>query len=164
MLKKITENVEIHQTLPDIPNMTTQELKREWDKGSKIIKEKFNELIDSLNEAEVTLYENEEGTSGTVQLSESAERFRYIEIISHRSGRYYSSGKIPSPNGKDVILSTSYCITDGDMTFYQYSKQVNIAGTSITPVYATLMYCSTGGTVVVNTDDNNRIAKVIGYK
>ena len=40
MFNKITENVEIHQTLPDIPNMTTQELKREWDKGNKIIKEK----------------------------------------------------------------------------------------------------------------------------
>lgn len=49
MFNKITENVEIHQTLPDIPNMTTQELKREWDKGNKIIKEAFNALIDELN-------------------------------------------------------------------------------------------------------------------
>lgn len=49
MFKKITENVEIHQTLPDVPNLTSEELKREWDKGSKIIKEAFNELIDNLN-------------------------------------------------------------------------------------------------------------------
>ena len=49
MLKKITENVEIHQTLPDIPNLTTQELKTEWDKGCKIIKEAFNSLVDELN-------------------------------------------------------------------------------------------------------------------
>lgn len=53
MLKKITENVEIHQTLPDTPNLTSEELKKEWDKGSKIIKGKFNELIDLLNDAEV---------------------------------------------------------------------------------------------------------------
>lgn len=53
MLKKITENVEIHQTLPDIPNLTSEELKKEWDKGSKIIKQYFNELIDSLNNAKV---------------------------------------------------------------------------------------------------------------
>ena len=49
MLKKITDNVEIHQTLPDTPNMTTQELKKEWDKGCKIIKEAFNSLVDELN-------------------------------------------------------------------------------------------------------------------
>lgn len=49
MFEKITDNVEIHQTLPDTPNMTTQELKREWDKGNKIIKEAFNALIDELN-------------------------------------------------------------------------------------------------------------------
>ena len=53
MLKKITENVEIHQTLPDIPNLTPEELKKEWDKGCKIIKQAFNELIDSLIDAEV---------------------------------------------------------------------------------------------------------------
>lgn len=49
MFEKITDNVEIHQTLPDTPNMTTQELKKEWDKGCKIIKEAFNSLVDELN-------------------------------------------------------------------------------------------------------------------
>lgn len=54
MLKKITENVEIHQTLPDIPNLTSEELKKEWDKGSRIIKQAFNELIDELNDVKVS--------------------------------------------------------------------------------------------------------------
>lgn len=49
MLEKITENVEIHQTLPDVPSMTAQELKKEWDKGNKIIKAAFNKLVDELN-------------------------------------------------------------------------------------------------------------------
>ena len=49
MFEKITDNVEIHQTLPDTPNMTTQELKITWDKGCKIIKEAFNKLVDELN-------------------------------------------------------------------------------------------------------------------
>lgn len=56
MLKKITENVEIHQTLPDTPNLTSEELKKEWDKGSKIIKQAFNELIDLLNNAQAEIY------------------------------------------------------------------------------------------------------------
>ena len=50
MFEKITDNVEIHQTLPDTPNLTTQELKIKWDKGCKIIKEAFNKLIDKLYE------------------------------------------------------------------------------------------------------------------
>lgn len=49
MFEKIKDNVEIHQTLPDTPNMTTQELKITWDKGCKIIKEAFNSLVDELN-------------------------------------------------------------------------------------------------------------------
>lgn len=49
MFEKIADNVEIHQTLPDTPNLTTQELKKEWDKGCKIIKEAFNSLVDELN-------------------------------------------------------------------------------------------------------------------
>lgn len=49
MLKKIIDNVEIHQALPDTPNLTTQELKKEWDKGCKIIKEAFNSLVEELN-------------------------------------------------------------------------------------------------------------------
>lgn len=49
MFEKITDNVEIHQTLPDTPNLSTQELKKEWDKGCKIIKEAFNSLVDELN-------------------------------------------------------------------------------------------------------------------
>ena len=53
MLNKITENVEIHQTLPDTPNLTPEQLKKKWDEGNKIIKGHFNQLIDSLNDAEV---------------------------------------------------------------------------------------------------------------
>lgn len=65
MLKKITENVEIHQTLPDTPNLTSAELKKEWDKGSKIIKDKFNELIDLLNDAQAEIYTKKQTTTIT---------------------------------------------------------------------------------------------------
>lgn len=56
MLNKITENVEIHQTLPDTPNLTAEELKKEWDKGCKIIKDKFNKLMDLLNDTQADIY------------------------------------------------------------------------------------------------------------
>lgn len=47
--EKITENVENISLLPDDPALTPSELKKEFDKAGKIIKEKFNKLIDDLN-------------------------------------------------------------------------------------------------------------------
>ena len=48
--EKITENVENISLLADTPAMTSTELKAEFDKGNKTIKNKFNKLIDDLNE------------------------------------------------------------------------------------------------------------------
>lgn len=48
--EKITENVENISLLADTPAMTSNELKAEFDKGSKTIKTKFNKLVDDLNE------------------------------------------------------------------------------------------------------------------
>lgn len=50
MFEKITENVENISTLPDTPTLSPEQLKREFDKGNKIIKEAFNKLIDDLRE------------------------------------------------------------------------------------------------------------------
>jgi len=47
--QKITENVENISLLSDTPAMTSTQLKQEFDKGNKIIKEAFNNLIDELN-------------------------------------------------------------------------------------------------------------------
>lgn len=49
MYKKITENVENISLLPDTPALSPTELKKEFDKGNKIIKNNFNEFIDELN-------------------------------------------------------------------------------------------------------------------
>lgn len=48
-LQKITENVENIASLADSPALTPMDLKKEFDKGNKIIKEYFNKLIDELN-------------------------------------------------------------------------------------------------------------------
>lgn len=49
MFEKITENVENISLLSDTPAMPTNQLKKEFDKGNKVIKEAFNKLIDNLN-------------------------------------------------------------------------------------------------------------------
>lgn len=145
MLKKITENVEIHQTLPDTPNLTSEELKKEWDKGSKIIKEKFNELIDLLNDAEVLeskekiegtiLYEDGTGTNGAVTFNEKIQEGDSIEIVYCRrktdgSSIYKVTGKIPFIEGMETDLDINYfSVPDNQQSI---SKSITINNDGIT--------------------------------
>lgn len=47
--EKITENVENISLLPDDPALTPEQLKKEFDKGNRILKDGFNKNIDELN-------------------------------------------------------------------------------------------------------------------
>lgn len=105
-----------------------------------------------------TLYDNSSGTTGTVTLNESAANFSYIEILCLRDTWYYSSGKIPSPNGKTVALTTSQLYNSENM--YLYTKHVVISGTSITSSYAHLTDLKSYS----GADNNHKIVKVIGYR
>lgn len=44
-IPKLTENLNIHQSLPDQPTMTAEELKQEWDKAPNLIKDYINNLL-----------------------------------------------------------------------------------------------------------------------
>lgn len=49
-IPELTENLNIHQSLPDQPPLPAQELKKEWDKPANLIKEYINQtLVKSLN-------------------------------------------------------------------------------------------------------------------
>ena len=44
-LPRFTENVNIHQSLPDQPTLTPTELKIKWDEGVSKIKEFLNDIL-----------------------------------------------------------------------------------------------------------------------
>ncbi len=49
-LTELTDNMNIHQSLPDKPALTAEELKAEFDKAANLIKEYLNEtLLTELN-------------------------------------------------------------------------------------------------------------------
>ncbi len=76
------------------------------------------------------LYSSDNGTAGTVTLSDSAENYTYLEIFYRSSGdNACGSVKVFSPNGKLVHLGTIHYIAD-----YDYAKfaLVNISGSMIT--------------------------------
>lgn len=49
VFQKITENVENITLLANTPAIAVDQLKKEFDKGNKTIKTKFNKLVDDLN-------------------------------------------------------------------------------------------------------------------
>lgn len=51
-----------------------------------------------------TLYQNDNGTSGTITLSETSANFEYLEVFFKGDGASFASVKIYSPNGKRVHL------------------------------------------------------------
>ena len=58
-IPKLTENLNIHQSLPDQPTMTTAELKQEWDKAPNIIKDYINDIL--IEEVESEINESVDG-------------------------------------------------------------------------------------------------------
>lgn len=64
-LTEMTENVNIHQTLPDQPALTAEELKSKFDEGANKIKTYLNEtLVDELTKI-LTSLENKDATLTT---------------------------------------------------------------------------------------------------
>lgn len=166
MFNKITENVEIHQTLPDIPNMTTQELKREWDKGNKIIKEAFNGLIDELKKTSIentVLYENTTGTTENITLSDNYNNYKKFDIYT-KEGTIITCYNNSSEDGCNIcyvkpigvdtvsiqIKTQQIFFKDNNTITRGKGKTVGIGGS--------------GQGVTQNIDENMIITKIIGYK
>lgn len=176
MLKKITENVEIHQTLPDTPNLTSEELKKEWDKGNKIIKEKFNELIDLLNDAEVLklkekiegtiLYDNSTGENEIITLSDSVANYRELRFDYKMSANnYVSKDSIRIFIADGDCFSLSSVVTHSDVLQLIASARYLVSGDTITKQHEIRSRINTSGDV---TSDGNMatilITQVIGYR
>ncbi len=166
MFNKITENVEIHQTLPDIPNMTTQELKREWDKGNKIIKEAFNACIDELNKTIISskvLYENTTGSNETITLNETIANYNRAKIF-YKYRNIYGSVEVYNPNNKIISLSIVFSIPVYNLARIQY-KNIKIFQNKITNEGFGYLSINTDGKTDVNIEENAiYITKIIGYK
>ena len=109
-----------------------------------------------------TLYENAEGSSGTITLSESAANFEYLEIYylsTSDSGTGYAqnSTRVYKPNGKSAWLSTGYC---GPSDFNVKLCSVLISGTQITRPYGYWEFNHNRA----ETTNYIGITKVVGYE
>lgn len=106
------------------------------------------------------LYNSENGTAGTVTLSDSAENYTYIEIFYRSSGdNACGSVKVFSPNNKLVHLGTIHYIAD-----YDYAKfaLVNVSGSMITFNQNYQITLKNNGSVY-SAENAIYITRVVGY-
>lgn len=79
MINKLDENVELVQTLADKPSISSNDLKKVFDRGNKIIKEYINyTLVPEINGSRVEVINNLNTSSTTKALS--AEQGRQLNI------------------------------------------------------------------------------------
>ena len=115
--------------------------------------------------ARVNLYNNTDGTNGTVTLSETSANFSYIDIYfrSNDGTNYVSSTRIYSPNGKYTYLNFTFN-GGNDTTIYHKFARAYVNGTSITLDRAKQHSYSNGSTAAVTTANNIYIVRVDGYR
>lgn len=106
------------------------------------------------------LYNNANGTAGTVTLSDSVENYTYVEIFYRSSGdNACGSVKVFSPNGKLVHLGTIHYIAD-----YDYAKfaLVNVSGSMITFSQNYQITLKNNGSIY-SAENAIYITRVVGY-
>lgn len=106
------------------------------------------------------LYNNANGTAGTVTLSDSVENYTYLEIFYRSSGdNACGSVKVFSPNGKLVHLGTIHYIAD-----YDYAKfaLVSVSGSMITFSQNYQITLKNNGSVY-SAENAIYITRVVGY-
>lgn len=111
----------------------------------------------------IILYENEQGTTGTITLIESAEDFKDIEIFYFDSHALHKSTKVFNPDKKSVELSTFHVYSNSG-TVIADTRAVKIEGNEIKngaqDDYGTWMSWNNG----IDKENRIKIYKVIGHK
>lgn len=107
------------------------------------------------------LYDNESGTTGSINLSDSAENYVFLEIY-YKDGVIADNTKIYSPNGKSFSLSVPNIMNN---ELFLTNSIGMISGSSLT--ISRQGYCSikNNGQIYVTSDDYRiLITQVYGFK
>ena len=122
----------------------------------------YSEFRDSISQ---TLFENEQGTKGTITLSDSAANYDYLEFYWLHDDGERGCQKIANPNGKTIGINSTSSTSYGYLWFA--FKALNISGTQCTlntdHAVGELGFTN-DGTMERRKQDKLGITKVIGYK
>lgn len=107
------------------------------------------------------LYNNSNGSSDTITLSDSVENYSYIEIYYSKDQTIFSA-RILDPNGKALTLYQSFYYDSGILQ--ELWKRLNISGNTITSVKGLARNSTTSGNGVPFEENSIKIYRVLGYK
>ena len=107
------------------------------------------------------LYDNTSGSTGNITLSKSVEKYSYVEIYYKNNDNLSNSTKVENPQGKTVLLMSGY---PADDTYYIKSKIVTLNKTSLNVSREREVALSRGGGISINSTNNIKVIKVLGYK
>ena len=110
----------------------------------------------------VILYDNDEGSSSTITLSDNVSNYNFIEIYYFKDSNQIVSSKIYKPNGKAATLGS---VTFYDNKLFLRAAIVDISETTITWRAKDIGWgtVSTGGNTI-SKEQVFKICQVIGYK
>ena len=98
-LTKLTENLNVHQTLPDKPNLASDELKKTFDSAANKIKEYINEILTEQLDEKINSMENiTETIQSTVKKNADILSTKQLDII-YPIGSIYMSINNNDPSG-----------------------------------------------------------------
>ena len=116
----------------------------------------------------MVLYENEEGTTGDIILSESSDKFKYLEVFFFKHNTLtdsdiFNSSRIYSPNNKKVSLQWS---AKEDDDIYQFiTSTITILDKRIIRNDEAMFYITINRELAINLSRKEIcITKVIGHK
>ncbi len=112
---------------------------------------------------DIVLYENNSGSTGTITLSDTSDNYYYLEIFYKNNDGFYSSTKVPNPNGKDVVLLTSNPSNSSGRAYFKSTK-LSISGTKITPESYSEIRLDDDSVTVDTSTNMISIVKVLGWK
>lgn len=122
-------------------------------------------LVDAINSSlPISLYDNSNGSTGNITLSDDASNYQYLEIFFFvDTTNAVNSVKIYSPDSSSFSLFSSY---DNGTYMYQWTEIASISTTTITRGTASRWRFAASGTPTRTTGSGVSvyIYKVIGYK
>lgn len=153
---------ETDPTVPDYVKQITQEEIDKWNSGTGGGSGDNIDIDDITSKMSKVLYDNPDGTSTTVQLTETYNNFKYLEIFCKATDNTYAYTRIENPvDGKRATVMGGWfgtnayfknCVlvlSDGDKINVTQGNNAQITGTNA---------CSTA-----SMEDAMKVVKVVGY-
>lgn len=113
----------------------------------------------------ITLYDNTNGSNGTITLSQTSANFSYLEIFyTDNAGNQMQSIRVASPNGKTITLDCIEPNNSGQAYAYQRISSYSISGTSVTRKNSVYIQHNPSAVPNINTNVYIVIKKVLGWR